>query len=206
MFLRGNRFFIAHYQALPLRQGCAAPPVKSCEKVSAAGQCADFGHSGRACDGSDGAYGREAFEFCVFDPEGDYDDLENSVSIGDVKLPPKPEEAIKLLRVLGAPMLSSILKICTSERPSFLQSSCRKWPPCGSSRRNSGFLLTRECQTATWNLFLDLVAHVPYALCTPTFFGMCPEPVCQASSPCKIRRKFPLWNSQLCQNIMTEII
>jgi HAD superfamily hydrolase (TIGR01484 family) len=42
------------------------------------------------------------FEFCVFDPEGDYDELEDAVVIGDVKVPPKPDEAIKLLRKVGA--------------------------------------------------------------------------------------------------------
>src|SRR6266403_1895561 len=42
------------------------------------------------------------FEFCVFDPEGDYDELEHAVSIGDATTPPKIDEALKLLRQLRA--------------------------------------------------------------------------------------------------------
>lgn len=38
------------------------------------------------------------YEFCVFDPEGDYDELEHAVSIGTAGTPPTPDEAIKLLR------------------------------------------------------------------------------------------------------------
>lgn len=38
------------------------------------------------------------FEFCVFDPEGDYSDLDHAVSLGDAKTAPNIEEVLKLLR------------------------------------------------------------------------------------------------------------
>ena len=50
------------------------------------------------------------FEFCVFDPEGDYDELEHAVSIGDAENPPVPDEALELLRKV-VPMWSSIPRL-----------------------------------------------------------------------------------------------
>ena len=29
------------------------------------------------------------FEFCVFDPEGDYSELEHAITVGDAETPPK---------------------------------------------------------------------------------------------------------------------
>src|SRR4029077_19234412 len=38
------------------------------------------------------------FQFCVIDPEGDYAELENTVSLGDAKHEPRLQEAVELLR------------------------------------------------------------------------------------------------------------
>jgi hypothetical protein len=38
------------------------------------------------------------FQFCVFDPEGDYDELDHAISVGNVKTPPNEEAVLKLLR------------------------------------------------------------------------------------------------------------
>jgi hydroxymethylpyrimidine pyrophosphatase-like HAD family hydrolase len=38
------------------------------------------------------------FQFCIFDPEGDYDELDHAISVGNVKTPPHEEQALKLLR------------------------------------------------------------------------------------------------------------
>jgi hydroxymethylpyrimidine pyrophosphatase-like HAD family hydrolase len=37
-------------------------------------------------------------EFCVFDPEGDYEELRDAVSVGNSEAPPSDKEAIKLLQ------------------------------------------------------------------------------------------------------------
>ena len=59
------------------------------------------------------------FEFCVLDPEGDYDQLEHAVSIGDAKTPPRTEEAIKLLRKIGANVVINTQNLAVAERPGF---------------------------------------------------------------------------------------
>ena len=59
------------------------------------------------------------FEFCVFDPEGDYDQLEHAISVGDAKTPPRNEEALKLLRELGANVVINTQHLGVSERPEF---------------------------------------------------------------------------------------
>jgi CO dehydrogenase nickel-insertion accessory protein CooC1 len=38
------------------------------------------------------------FEFCVFDPEGDYEELENAITVGDGKTPPNVDHGLRLLR------------------------------------------------------------------------------------------------------------
>lgn len=59
------------------------------------------------------------FEFCVFDPEGDYDDLENAISTGDAEAPPTAPEAIKLLQRAGANVVISTQSLQMEERPAF---------------------------------------------------------------------------------------
>jgi HAD superfamily hydrolase (TIGR01484 family) len=59
------------------------------------------------------------FEFCVFDPEGDYHDLEDAVSIGDADTPPTAQEAIKLLRKAGSNVVINTQSLKVDERPAF---------------------------------------------------------------------------------------
>jgi HAD superfamily hydrolase (TIGR01484 family) len=59
------------------------------------------------------------FEFCVFDPEGDYTELENAVSIGDAKLPPNVAEGLKLLRKVEGNVVVNTQSLALADRPSF---------------------------------------------------------------------------------------
>jgi hydroxymethylpyrimidine pyrophosphatase-like HAD family hydrolase len=59
------------------------------------------------------------FEFCVFDPEGDYDELEHAVSIGDVATPPRIDETLKLLREFTANVVVNTQALAVAERPPF---------------------------------------------------------------------------------------
>jgi hydroxymethylpyrimidine pyrophosphatase-like HAD family hydrolase len=59
------------------------------------------------------------FQFCILDPEGDYGDLENAVSVGDPKLPPSAEEALTLLRRAAANVVVNTLALELQERPGF---------------------------------------------------------------------------------------
>ncbi|MGA7330027.1 MAG: HAD hydrolase family protein [Rhodomicrobium sp.] len=59
------------------------------------------------------------FEFCVFDPEGDYLELENAVPAGSPKIPPNLEEVMKLLGKLGANTVVNTQAMEIAERPGF---------------------------------------------------------------------------------------
>jgi hypothetical protein len=59
------------------------------------------------------------FQFCVFDPEGDYDQLDQAISVGNVKTPPSEEQALKLLEqcVIGVAVNTQALGVAA--RPVF---------------------------------------------------------------------------------------
>jgi HAD superfamily hydrolase (TIGR01484 family) len=59
------------------------------------------------------------FEFCVFDPEGDYDELENAVSVGDSKAPPNVDEGLKLLRKAEGNLVINTQSLAVADRPGF---------------------------------------------------------------------------------------
>jgi energy-coupling factor transporter ATP-binding protein EcfA2 len=59
------------------------------------------------------------FEFCVFDPEGDYDNLENAVLIGNSKEPPNIEEGLKLLRKAEGNVVINTQSLAVADRPAF---------------------------------------------------------------------------------------
>lgn len=59
------------------------------------------------------------FEFCVFDPEGDYDELENAVSIGDASTPPQSDEALKLLEQAHTNVVINTQCFSLNERPTY---------------------------------------------------------------------------------------
>lgn len=59
------------------------------------------------------------FEFCIFDPEGDYDELENAVCLGDSGNPPQAEEALDLLERVGTNVVVNTQNFNMNERPTF---------------------------------------------------------------------------------------
>jgi HAD superfamily hydrolase (TIGR01484 family) len=59
------------------------------------------------------------FEFCVFDPEGDYVDLENAIVVGDAKTPPSIEEVQKLIEKTSVNLVVNTQGIVVGERPDF---------------------------------------------------------------------------------------
>jgi hydroxymethylpyrimidine pyrophosphatase-like HAD family hydrolase len=58
------------------------------------------------------------FAFCVFDPEGDYDELRDAVSIGSSDTPPSDDEAIKLLRTATNVVINTQC-LSLKDRPGF---------------------------------------------------------------------------------------
>ncbi len=62
------------------------------------------------------------FSFCVFDPEGDYDALENAVSVGNASAAPDIDEVMKLLRKANANVVIITQFLGILERPGFFAS------------------------------------------------------------------------------------
>lgn len=63
-------------------------------------------------------YGK-GYQFCVFDPEGDYDSLENAVVVGDGETEPTKEQALQLLEQRDTNVVVSTLALGLEERPEF---------------------------------------------------------------------------------------
>ena len=61
----------------------------------------------------------KVFEFCIFDPEGDYDELDNAIALGDGKTPPQAEEASQLLQKPTSTSTSNTQALDVEERPHF---------------------------------------------------------------------------------------
>jgi phosphoglycolate phosphatase (TIGR01487 family) len=59
------------------------------------------------------------FQFCVIDPEGDYAELENTVSLGDPKHEPRLQEAVELLRHPKENLVINLLGVQLDERPRY---------------------------------------------------------------------------------------
>ena len=59
------------------------------------------------------------FQFCVVDPEGDYAELENAVTLGDAKHEPRLEEAVELLRHVKGNLVVNLLGVQLDERPRY---------------------------------------------------------------------------------------
>ncbi len=57
------------------------------------------------------------FQFCVFDPEGDYGSLPAAVSLGDAKAPPRLSEMIKALERPGESVVVNMLAVSVEDRP-----------------------------------------------------------------------------------------
>ena len=60
------------------------------------------------------------FQFCLFDPEGDYEDLKGAISTGDIKSPPSQEQVVEILQDPVRNVVVNTLGIELDERPSFL--------------------------------------------------------------------------------------
>ena len=57
------------------------------------------------------------FNFCVFDPEGDYSELTHSVCVGDARSPPVVDEALDLVRKVAANVVINTQALSLADRP-----------------------------------------------------------------------------------------
>jgi hypothetical protein len=64
----------------------------------------------------------QGFQICVIDPEGDYDELEPAIVLGDARRAPAVHEAMDVLETPGSPpLVVNMLGLATRDRPSFFQ-------------------------------------------------------------------------------------
>lgn len=77
----------------------------------------------------------KALEFCVFDPEGDYDELEHAVTVGDAKNAPNTDEVVAFLRKRVANLVVNTQALSAAERPAFF---ARLLPEVTSLRARTG--------------------------------------------------------------------
>ncbi|MBV8578585.1 MAG: HAD hydrolase family protein, partial [Acetobacteraceae bacterium] len=59
------------------------------------------------------------FQFCVIDPEGDYEESLEAICVGSATSPPELDQVIHLLREPGQSVIVNLLGIPTADRPSF---------------------------------------------------------------------------------------
>jgi HAD superfamily hydrolase (TIGR01484 family) len=62
---------------------------------------------------------RAGYQFCVIDPEGDYDNFDEAVVLGDPKRVPGTDEVLKLLRQSRQNVVVNLLGIPLADRPLF---------------------------------------------------------------------------------------
>lgn len=85
-----------------------------------------------------------SFEFCVFDPEGDYTELENAISIGNSRDPPNVDEGIKLLRKAEGNLVVNTQSLAVSDRPAFFAKLLPKMAELRGSTGRPHWLLIDE--------------------------------------------------------------
>jgi hydroxymethylpyrimidine pyrophosphatase-like HAD family hydrolase len=61
----------------------------------------------------------KTLEFCIFDPEGDYHQLDNAICIGGAKTAPNEDEAFELLRKRAGNVVINTQALSPAERPQF---------------------------------------------------------------------------------------
>jgi hydroxymethylpyrimidine pyrophosphatase-like HAD family hydrolase len=74
------------------------------------------------------------FQFCVFDPEGDYDGLEGAFRLGDGSAPPTKAQVLDLIAKADSNVVVNGLALRVGERPDFFANLL---PDLGSFRRRT---------------------------------------------------------------------
>ena len=78
----------------------------------------------------------QGFQVCVFDPEGDYDDLQDAIVLGDSKRAPVVDEVLDILRKpVATALVVNMLGLQVQERPAFFTGIL---PPIHQMRSRTG--------------------------------------------------------------------
>jgi len=81
------------------------------------------------------SFAEREFQFCVLDPEGDYEELEGAVMVGGADRPPNERQIFELLAKPGNNVVVNMLGLKTEERPDFF---ARLLPELMSFRGRTG--------------------------------------------------------------------
>jgi len=68
----------------------------------------------------------QGYQFCIIDPEGDYEAFEGAAILGDRQRPPSVAEALKLLEKPDQNIIVNLLGISLENRPPFFESLLRR--------------------------------------------------------------------------------
>ena len=80
-------------------------------------------------------FAEQGFQFCVLDPEGDYEELENVVMVGDARHPPSGSRSSTLLRKPANNVVVNMLGLKIDERPDYF---AKLLPELASLRARTG--------------------------------------------------------------------
>ena len=64
----------------------------------------------------------QKYQFCLVDPEGDYENFAGAISLGTAKERPDPDAVMKTLEVANQNVVVNLLAISVGDRPEFFQS------------------------------------------------------------------------------------
>jgi HAD superfamily hydrolase (TIGR01484 family) len=115
------------------------------------------------------------FQFCIFDPEGDYGDLEHAVSNGNAKAPPVVEEILELLHKLEANVVVNTQALALADRPAFF---AKLLPRVLSLRARTGrpqWILVDEAHHLVSAARDDVGESLPEAIPAAVFITVHPE-------------------------------
>ncbi|HEX6995064.1 MAG TPA: HAD-IIB family hydrolase [Gammaproteobacteria bacterium] len=117
------------------------------------------------------------FEFCVLDPEGDYDELEHAVTIGDAQTAPQTDEALKLLEQRGTNVVINTQCFATEERPEYFAALLPKIAALRARTGRPHWLLIDEAHHLLPANRADLPVVLPDALPAIVLVTVHPEAV-----------------------------
>jgi hydroxymethylpyrimidine pyrophosphatase-like HAD family hydrolase len=66
------------------------------------------------------------YQFVILDPEGDYEDFEAAIVLGDAKHPPLADEIMHVVAKPGQTVVANLLGIQLADRPAFFESLLRR--------------------------------------------------------------------------------
>jgi HAD superfamily hydrolase (TIGR01484 family) len=122
-------------------------------------------------------------QFCVFDPEGDYESLAHSVATGDARTSPLPEQVLGLLRELHANVVVNTQALNLAERPELF---AKVLPQVLSLRARTGrphWILVDEAHHLVGAPRQDVESILPEAIPAAIYVTVHPD----AMSPAALR-------------------